>query len=68
MEGKMKTAPRKQGAESRKGSRSAKLIQVIAVETVAGSGTELDPNRIVTEYWSLKGELLAVQDPEANHF
>ena len=65
---KKNTAPRERGAENRKGSRSAKLIQVIAVETVAGSGTERDPNRIVTEYWSLEGELLAVQDPEANPF
>lgn len=66
MEQGKKTAPQERGAERRRGSRSAEVISVIAVRTVIGTGTELDPNRVITEYWSLKGELLAVNDPDAN--
>ena len=63
-----KTAPGGTGAAYRKGSRSAALVRVIAVETVVGSGTESDPNRVIKEYWSLSGELLAANDPEAMPF
>lgn len=61
-----KTAPGGTGTANRKGSRSAALMRVIAVQTAVGSGTESDPNRIITEYWSLSGELLAVNDPESS--
>jgi hypothetical protein len=43
---------------------SAKLIQVIEVSTTRGTGTQLDPVRTVTQYWSTDGELLAERDPE----
>lgn len=43
--------------------RSAQVIQVIRTESKAGAGTEDDPNRIVTQYWSTDGKLLAVHDP-----
>ena len=56
------------GAERRQGCKSARIVHVIAVETVVGKGTERDPNRIITEYWSTEGKLLAVSDPEFNHF
>lgn len=62
----VKTVPGGTGTANRKGSRSAALIRVIAVQTAVGSGTESDPNRIITEYWSLSGELLAVNDPESS--
>lgn len=62
----VKAAPGGTGAANRKGSRSAALVRVIAVETVVGSGTESDPNRVIKEYWSLSGELLAVNDPESS--
>lgn len=55
---KTKTAP--QGAGS--GKRSVKIIEVIEVVITCGSGTETDPNRFVTEYWSKEGALLAVRD------
>ncbi len=55
-------------AELRRGSRSAQMMNVIVVNTVIGKGTERDPKRVITEYWSLKGELLAVSDPEFNPF
>lgn len=42
---------------------SAKVISVIAVELTAGTGVDGDPVRKVTEYWSLSGERLAVNDP-----
>ena len=41
---------------------SAKVIEVIETISTVGSGTEADPNRFVTKYWSLDGELLAVND------
>ena len=48
---------------ARRGSKSARILKVIAVETVIGSGVETDPNRVITELWSLDGELIAVMDP-----
>jgi len=68
VEQETKTAPQERGAIKRQGSRSAAVINVIAVRTVVGSGTEADPNRIITEYWSLKGDLLAVNDPEVKPY
>ena len=43
--------------------RSAQVISVIRTESRTGAGTEDNPNRIVTQYWSTDGELLAVHDP-----
>jgi hypothetical protein len=44
--------------------RSAKVAQVIVVEAVRGNGmVDGDPIRIVTQYWSFDGELLAEHDP-----
>lgn len=40
---------------------SAKVMQVIVVETQEGSGTENDPRRKQKQYWSLEGELLAIK-------
>lgn len=58
------TAPRKQGAERLQGSRGARLISVIEVRVCVGSGTEENPKRIITEFWSIDGKLLAVNDPQ----
>lgn len=44
---------------------SAKSRTVIEVQSAYGKGTEADPSRIVTEYWSMEGELLARNDPFA---
>ena len=41
----------------------AKLVQVIQVETLRGAGTEDDVARLVTQYWSKDGVLLAEHDP-----
>lgn len=38
------------------------LVEVIHVEAARGSGTENDPVRIVHQYWSKEGKLLAEQD------
>lgn len=38
--------------------RSAQVISVIRTESRTGAGTEENPNRIVTQYWSTDGELL----------
>ena len=43
--------------------RSAKIISVIRITSVTGTGTEENPNRVITQYWSLDGELLATVDP-----
>lgn len=47
-----------------RGMDSAKVIQVIQTTALIGDGTESDPNRFVTQYWSLEGNLLAQFDPE----
>ena len=47
----------------RKGSRNAQIMEVIVVSTAVGKGTTDDPIRIITEYWSKRGKLLAVNDP-----
>lgn len=46
-------------------SKSAKVIRIIQVVTNKGKGTETDPNRVVVEFWSLDGKLLAISDPYA---
>ena len=51
MEGNKTARPR--------GTDSAKVIQVIVTKSLEGRGTEEDPCRIQTRYWSLEGELLA---------
>ena len=43
---------------------TAEVIQVIRTNlTVRGSGTEPSPLRVITQYWSLEGILLAEVDP-----
>lgn len=41
---------------------NVKVIQVIEVVSIRGSGTQDDPVRKMTQYWSLDGKLLAVRD------
>lgn len=38
------------------------LVEVIHVEATRGKGTEYDPTRIVHQYWSKEGILLAEKD------
>lgn len=41
------------------------IIPVIRTSlTVRGKGTQEDPMRRITQYWSCEGELLAEQDPD----
>lgn len=43
---------------------TARLIQVIQTDLlVRGKGTEDDPMRRITQYYSIDGELLAENDP-----
>lgn len=46
-----------------RGTDSAKIIKVIETQSLRGSGTDADKSRMVTQYWSLKGKLLAENDP-----
>ena len=46
-----------------RGTDSAKIVPVIVTESLRGIGTENDPVRIVKQYWSFDGELLAENDP-----
>lgn len=46
-----------------RGTDSARVIQVIETKALRGQGTNENKNRIVTQYWSLDGELLAENDP-----
>jgi len=49
-----------------RGCDSAKVISVIETKSARGSGkSPEDPARIVTQYWTLEGELLAECDPTA---
>ena len=51
-----------------RGTDSAKVIQVIETVSARGAGTPENPCRIVHQYWSLEGELLAENDPcEEDH-
>lgn len=42
-----------------KTTKSAKVIRVIQTKSTRGRGTSADPVRIVTQYWSFDGKLLA---------
>ena len=61
-----KTAPQRGAVMGT--SKSARLIEVIAVQACVGKGTEQNPNRVITEYWSKEGILLAISDPHVNSF
>lgn len=41
---------------------AACIKQVIEVQAVRGEGTNDDPCRVILQYWSLDGELLAEND------
>lgn len=43
----------------RKGTQSAKVIQVIETKSIIGSGVASDPYRIIIQYWDFNGNLLA---------
>ena len=61
-----KTAPKELGTAKRQGIRQVQLVEIIQVQACVGKGTEADPKRIITEYWSKNGRLLAVNDPTLN--
>lgn len=42
---------------------SVRTMPVIEIMASVGSNRENDPKRIVVQYWDLKGNLLAVNDP-----
>lgn len=42
-----------------RGTDNAKIITVIQTESLCGLGTKEDPVRIVTQYWTLDGHLIA---------
>lgn len=46
-----------------RGADSVRAITVVEVKVAVGSGADDDPVRKVTEYWSMSGDLLAVNDP-----
>ena len=41
---------------------SARVIPVIETKIIRGAGTEKDPVHFVTQYWDLRGNLLAETD------
>ena len=43
---------------------SVKVIRVIEVKAIRGTGTDENPGRIVVQLWSLDGKLLAEADSE----
>lgn len=46
-----------------RGCDSARVIQVIETKSARGAGTEEQPMRIVTQYWTTEGAFLAEDDP-----
>lgn len=46
-----------------RGTDSARVIQVIETKALCGAGTDEDPCRCITQYWSMEGDLLAESDP-----
>lgn len=46
------------------GPESVRVISVIEVKANRGLGIEKDPVRMVTQYWDMKGNLLAERDPD----
>jgi hypothetical protein len=48
---------------------SVKVIEVIEVKAIRGAGTDDDAVRVVTQWYSFDGKLLAEDDPNefANH-
>lgn len=46
------------------GAESAKVIKVIETKSLRGIGTDKDPLRNITQYWSFEGEFLAEMDLE----
>lgn len=51
-----------------RGTDSARVIQVIETATLIGTGDNNDdPCRIIRQYWSMEGELLAEHDPFKNN-
>lgn len=44
------------------GTKLAKQIVVIYTQTLRGEGVEENPLRLIDQYWSLDGELLAEKD------
>jgi hypothetical protein len=48
----------KQTARPR-GTDSARIIQIIETKALSGSGTVDDRVQLVTQYWTLDGELIA---------
>lgn len=45
-----------------RGCDSAKIEQLIVTKSTKGAGTECDPYREVTQYWTLDGKLLFEDD------
>jgi len=43
-------------------AQNAEVLQAIRTSATAGNGTEENPHRIIHQYWSLDGNLLAVRD------
>lgn len=41
---------------------SVKEIKVIKTTFITGTGTKENPVRVITQYWDLKGKLLATVD------
>lgn len=45
------------------GVKSVEFASVIIIKCKAGKGTTENPNRNITQFWSMEGELLAAFDP-----
>ena len=48
---------------NKRGTDSARVIQVIETRSLAGSGTQEDPYYTLVQYWDFEGHLLAKNDP-----
>lgn len=42
---------------------SVKLVKLIEVKVVKGTGTQVNPTRLVTQYWNYENHLVFELDP-----
>ena len=46
--------------------KKLKTLKIIKIEVIIGDGTEKNPIREITQYWTLNGKLLFTIDPFLN--
>ena len=53
---------RKQCPACARGVKCVEIVKLIKTVVAIGSGTDVDPNRLLTQYWTVSGDLLWTLD------